>query len=169
MLDAIAKRVSCRSYRPEPVPEEAVTELLHAALCAPSAHNARPWHLLVVRDAERRRALSRVHRWAGFCAQSPVVIVVAADPSRSEHWWIEDCAAAVENILIQATAVGLGTCWVGVRGSDERGYEREERVRQVCGIPAHIRIAALVAVGYPAAEGQPKGPAPLEAIHGETW
>ncbi|MCX7598945.1 MAG: nitroreductase family protein, partial [Armatimonadetes bacterium] len=84
MLEAIAKRFSCRSFKPDPVPDDAVQELLHAALCAPSAHNARPWHLLVVRDPEKRRALARVHKWAGFCAESPVVIVVAADPSRSD-------------------------------------------------------------------------------------
>jgi nitroreductase len=169
MLEAIAKRASCRAYKPDPVPEEMVQELVRAALSAPSGNNARPWHLIVVRDPEKRQALSKTHPWAFFCADSPVVIVVAADPRKSEHWWIEDCSAAIENILIQATALGLGSCWVGIRGSEKRGYEREQVVRQVCGIPEHIRVEALVAVGFPAGELRPKGPSPLEAVHYETW
>ncbi len=169
MLDAIAKRASCRKYKPDPVSDEAVEELVKAALSAPSGNNARPWHIIVVRDAQKRQKLSEVHRWAFFCAESPVVIVVCGDPEKSPHWWIEDCAAAIENILIQATAMGLGTCWVGIRGSDERGYEREEYVREVLGIPENIRVSALVAVGYPDTELHPKGPGPMEAVHYEQW
>jgi len=169
MLEAIAKRVSCRSYRPDPVPDEAVTELVHAALCAPSGNNSRPWHIIVVRDAAKREALSRVHQYASFCAVSPVVIAVCADEAKSDHWWIEDCSAAVENILVQATAMGLGTCWIGIRGNERRGFDREDRVRKILGIPAGIRVAALVSVGYPAAEGRPKGPAPLDVIHWDGW
>lgn len=169
MLDAIAKRASCRSFRPDPVPDEIVEELVKSALCAPSANNTRPWHLIVVRDAEKRKALSLTHQWAFFCAESPVVIAVCGDEKRSPHWWPEDCAAAVENILIQATALGLGTCWVGVRGSPERGMEREEHVSAVLGIPDHVRVSALIAVGFPAAAPKPKGPGPLEAVHQEGW
>lgn len=169
MLEAIAKRVSCRSYRTDPVPEEAVTELVHAALCAPSGNNARPWHIIVVRDVKRREALSKVHQWASFCAVSPVVIVVCADTGRSQHWWIEDGSAAIENILLQATALGLGTCWIGIRGSGDRGMNREEHVREVCEIPDNIRVVGMVSVGYAAAEGKPKGPAPLDVIHSEVW
>ena len=169
MLDAIAKRASCRSYKPDSVPDEAVDELVKAALSAPSGNNARPWHIIVVRDAQKRQALSQVHRWAFFCAESPVVLVICGDEQKSPHWWIEDCAAAIENVLIQATALGLGTCWVGIRGSDERGYEREEAVRKICNIPDHIRVSALVAVGYPAEQPHPKGPGPMDAVHQETW
>lgn len=169
MLEAIAKRASCRAYKADPVPDEAVEELTRAALSAPSGNNARPWHIIVVRDAAKRKALSEVHRWAFFCAESPLVLVVCADEQKSPHWWIEDCAAAIENVLIQATAMGLGTCWVGIRGSDERGYDREQAVRQVLGIPDHIRVSALVAVGYPADEPHPKGPGPMEAVHHESW
>jgi nitroreductase len=169
MLEAIAKRVSCRAYKPDPVPEEAVTELFQAALCAPSGNNSRPWHIIVVRDKAKREILATAHRWAAFCAQSPVVIAVCADTEKSPHWWIEDCSAAVENILLQATALGLGTCWIGIRGGETRDLTREDHVRAVCGIPGSIRVVALVSVGYPAGQGQPKGPAPLDVIHYDTW
>ncbi|MCD6352460.1 MAG: nitroreductase family protein, partial [Armatimonadetes bacterium] len=90
MLDAIARRASCRSYKPDPVPDEMVEELVKAALSAPSGNNARPWHIIVVRDEAKRQALSQVHRWAFFCAESPVVLVICGDREVSPHWWIED-------------------------------------------------------------------------------
>jgi len=169
MLDAIARRASCRSYKPDPVPEEMIDELIRAGLSAPSANNARPWHLIIVRDAKKRTALSHTHQWANFCAQSPVVIAVCADEKKSPHWWPEDCAAAIENILLQATALGLGTCWVGVRGSEKRGMEREEHVRNVLNLPDNIRVSALIAVGFPESEPKPKGPGPMEAVHLDGW
>jgi nitroreductase len=171
MIDAIAKRASCRAYKPDPVPDEAVTELVHAALSAPSANNARPYHVIVVRDPAKRAVLATVHQYASFCAQSPVVIVICAEAEKSQHWWIEDCCAAVENVLIQATALGLGSCWIGLRGNPKwgRDYDRESKVREVCGIPENIRVEALITIGYPATDLRPKGPGPLEHIHTETW
>ena len=169
MLEAIAKRASCRSYKPDPVPDEMIDELVKAALSAPSGNDARPWHIIVVKDAERRKALSEVHKWAFFCAESPVVLVICGDPKKSPHWWIEDCSAATENVLIQATALGLGTCWVGIRGSEERGYDREQKVREICGIPDDIRVECLISVGWPAEQPKPKGPGPMDAVHYETW
>lgn len=171
MIDAIAKRASCRNYKPDPVPEEMVTELCHAALCAPSANNARPYHVIVIRDEAKRAVLAKVHQWASFCAQSPVVLAICGDGDKASHWWIEDCCAAIENVLIQATAMGLGTCWVGIRGNPEWGpeYDSEGKVREVCGMPERIRVEGLIAVGWPAQALHTKGPAPLEHIHDETW
>jgi nitroreductase len=169
MLDAIANRASCRAYKPDPVPDEMVDELTRAALSAPSANNARPWHLIVVKDQRARQTLATVHRYASFCADSPVVLVVCGDESKSSHWWIEDCSAAIENVLIQATAMGLGTCWVGIRGSDDRGLEREQRVRNLLGIPEHIRVSALISVGFPLAPPPPKEPGPMSQVHHEAW
>lgn len=169
MLEAIANRASCRAYKPDPVPEEMIDELTRAALCAPTANNARPWHLIVVRDEGARQTLATVHRYASFCADSPVVLVVCGDAAKSSHWWIEDCSAAVENVLIQATAMGLGTCWVGIRGSDDRGFDREQRVRNLLGIPDNVRISALVAIGFPVAPPPAKEPGPMDQVHQETW
>jgi len=169
MLDAIANRASCRAYKPDPVPNEMIDELTRAALSAPSASNARPWHLIVVKDQAKRDTLATVHQYASFCTDSPVVLVVCADESKSSHWWIEDCSAAIENVLIQATDLGLGTCWIGIRGGDERGHEREERVRNLLGIPPDIRVAGLIAIGFPVSPPPPKEPGPMDRVHQETW
>jgi len=172
MLDAIRKRASVRSYSDEPVSEEHLEEILAAALSAPTANNVRPWEIVVVTDAERRAKLSQVHQWAGFCAQSPVVLVFCADASRQPHWWIEDTCAALENALIQAADLGLGTCWIGIRGDEGGegpGPEREEMVRDLLGIPDEIRVLGLVSLGHPRSQPKPKEAGPMDAIHRETW
>ncbi|MGI5819773.1 MAG: nitroreductase family protein [Armatimonadota bacterium] len=172
MLDAIRKRASVRSYTDEPVSDEQLDAILSAALSAPTANNVRPWHIVVVTDDERRAKLSQVHQWASFCAQSPVVLVFCADASRQPHWWVEDACAALENALIQAAELDLGTCWVGIRGGEGGegpGPEREELVRDLLGIPDEIRVLGLVSLGHPAGEPTPRGPGPMDAIHRETW
>jgi nitroreductase len=169
MLKEIWGRTSVRKYKADPVPEEVLQEILEAALHAPTANNARPWHVVVVRDAAKRQHLAKTHQWAGFCAQSPVVLAFCGDPARSSHWWIEDCSAAVENAMIEAVSKGLGTCWIGIRGGDGKDFSRENYVREALGIPAHMRVLALVSLGYPADAPQPKQPGPMDAIHLEQW
>jgi len=170
MLDVIRKRCSVRSYTDEAVSEQDLQQVLEAALSAPSANNVRPWHIVVVTDAEKRRRLSQVHQWARFCADSPVVLAFCADATGQSHWWIEDTSAAVENALIQAAALELGTCWVGIRGgSPGHGPERENRVREILGIPEQVRVLALVSLGHPAGETRSKPAGPMDAIHRETW
>lgn len=169
MLDAIHKRASVRDYKPDDVSDEALDEILRAAFHAPTANNARPWHIIVVRDAKKRRRLAGTHQYAGFCDSAPVVLAFCADPARSSHWWIEDCSAAVENAMIEAVNHGLGTCWIGCRGSDTQKYSREEYVREALGIPEHIRVLALVTLGTPTDAPQPNEPGPMNAVHYEQW
>lgn len=172
MLEAIAQRCSVRAYTGEPVSEEELQQVLEAALSAPSANNVRPWQIVVVTDESTREKLAEVHQWAGFCAQSPVVLVFCADATRQPHWWIEDTCAALENALIQAAALGLGTCWVGIRGGEGDGGpgpEREQYVRAALNIPEHIRVLALVSLGHPAVDPKPKPAGPMAAVHREVW
>ncbi len=170
MLEAIAARASVRSYKPAEVSDEDVQTILEAALHAPSANNARPWHIVVVRNEDKRRQLSRVHQWAGFCADSPVVLAFCAEESKSPHWWIEDLSAAVENALIQATALELGACWGGVRGGGPgHAMRSEEHVRQVLDIPDGIRVLALVSLGHPDRPPHPQASGPMENVHYESW
>ncbi len=172
MLDAIRRRCSIRSYADTPVAEDDLEEILAAALLAPTANNVRPWHIVVVTDDEKRARLSEVHHWAGFCAEAPVVLVFCADGDRQPHWWIEDTSAALENALIQAAELGLGTCWVGIRGGespDGPGPEREDFVRELIGIPDSMRVLALVSLGHPRGDFTPGQPGPMDAIHRESW
>ncbi len=172
MLDAIRKRASVRSYTDDPVSEEDLEEILAAALSAPTANNVRPWHILVVTDDENRAKLAQVHQWASFCAEAPVVLVFCADATRQPHWWIEDTCAALENALVQAAELDLGTCWIGIRGGEGDagpGPEREEMVRDLLDIPEDIRVLGLVSLGHPLSDPTPRQAGPMDAIHRESW
>ncbi len=143
-LEAIKTRRSVRRYEDREVEEEKLEEILECARQAPSAHNAQPWFFFVVRDGEKREKLSQVHKYADFLAEAPVVIASCAE--EKSRWYLQDTCAAIENLLVAARAVGLGTCWVGVHGKDNC----EEHVQNV--LDTSLRVVNLIGVGYPAEE-----------------
>jgi nitroreductase len=169
MLDAIRKRRSVRQYKSDPVSEEDLKQICEAAFSAPTANNQRPWHLIVITEQATRDAMSQVHQWAGFCAQAPVVMVMCGDEKLADHWWIDDCSAATENAMIQAAELGLGTCWIGLRGGGNRDRGREEMVSKLLGLPSNIRVLCAFSLGYPASEGSNRGPGPMDNVHRERW
>jgi nitroreductase len=164
VLQAILARRSIRRFRPDPLPREMVEKLLDAAMAAPSGNNVRPWHFVVVQDAGRRRQLSQVHRWAYMVAEAPLAIAVCADASSTE-FWLDDCSAATENILIAAQALGLGGVWIGIHQS----AQYQEQVRQALGIPSRYTVHCLLAIGYPAEQKPPHGRHDPAKVHWETW
>jgi nitroreductase len=143
----ILKRRSIRVFTNAPVDEPAVDALLQAAMAAPSARDIRPWAFVVVRDPECRRRLAATSEWSQMCAEAPVVIVVVGDPAASD-FWIQDCSAATENLLLAAAGLGLGAVWVGVY---PRG-ERETHVRRTLDIPDGMHVLCVVPVGHPGEE-----------------
>lgn len=151
MLDLIKKRRSIRKYTDEPVSDEDIQALLEAAMAAPSANNSQPWTFIVVREAELRQKLAQTHPWSKMAADAAVVFVVCGDPRRSSHW-VEDTSAATENLLLAATALDLGTVWVGVYPKEQR----EQHVRQALGIPENLRVLCLVPTGHPAESKPPR-------------
>ncbi len=161
MLDFIYKRRSIRKYEPDPVSDELITEMLMAAMAAPSASNARPWEFVVVQDAETRRALSEVHRSAGMAADAPVIFAVLGD--RDNHWMEQDCAAATENLLLAAANLGLGAVWVGLRD------KHDAYVRELLEVPDKFRAFCLVPVGYPGEAKEPRTQYAEAKVHREQW
>jgi nitroreductase len=154
-LDLLLARRSIRRYTHEDVSAEDEQKLIDAAFAAPSADNARPWHFVMVRAAETRDRLSRVHQWARMCARAPLVIAVLGRADST--WWIEDCSAATENILLEAQSLGLGAVWVGIRDEATEGYGDERRVLEILGAPTDDwRCLCLIAVGHPAAAKAPR-------------
>ena len=152
-LEPILKRASCRAYLPDPIPDDDLERLLMVMRMAPSAGNMQPWKFLIVRSEQDRTALSKAAYDQEFLIQAPIVIVVCGDAARSasrygsrgrELYVLQDTAAATENLLIAATALGYGTCWVGAFD--------EEEVSIALSIPADLRPLAMVPVGR-AAEG----------------
>lgn len=145
MIDWIKARRSIRKYSPGPVTDEQIRTMLEAAMAAPSASNVKPWEFVVVRDAALRQQLAQVHPWSGMAADAPVVFVICGRPSDSDHW-VEDCSAATENLLLAATALGLGGVWVAVYPRSQR----EDHVRAILHLPNTWHPLCLVPIGHPA-------------------
>lgn len=145
---AIKERRSIRNYKPDPIPEEDLTKILDAGRWAPSSGNTQPLELVVIKDQETRKELARAARGQSFIAEAPVAIVVCANVPRTEKRYgkrgrelyiIQDTAAATENILLMAYALGYGTCWVG--------SFIDEEVEKVIDAPEEIRPLAIISLG----------------------
>ena len=153
LMEAIRKRASIRSYEDRPVPEDKLLKVLEAARLAPSASNRQRWKFVVVRDAKRRKALSRAAGGQSHLAEAPVVIVaVATMPEYIMRCGIPayavDLAIAVDHITLAAADEGLGTCWIGA-------FSQEE-ARKVVGVPDNYRIVTVLPLGFPRQPGREK-------------
>ena len=152
VFEAIKTRRSIRSFtEEEEVSEEEIKKILDAARWAPSAGNIQPWIFIVVRDPKRKRRLSEAALNQLFIEEAPVVIVVCADQERSgrvygkrgiDLYCIQDTAAAIQNLLLAAHALGLGACWVGAFN--------EAAVGHALNIPAGVRPVSIIPIGRPA-------------------
>ena len=148
--DIILKRRSIRKFTPQKVEKEKTEVLLKAAMFAPSAKNKQPWNFIVIDERSIFDKIMEVHPYSKMFSTSNLGILVCGDLQQQHDtgYWIADCAAATENLLITATALGLGSCWVGV-------YPREERMKvmkEIFSLPGHVEAFALVAIGYAAEE-----------------
>jgi nitroreductase len=146
-IEAILTRRSIRRFRDEPVSEDLIETLLRAAMSAPSAGNQQPWHFVVIRDRETLDTTSTVHPYATMAAEAPLAIVVCGDTTLEQHkgFWVQDCAAAVQNLLLAAHASGLGAVWCGIHPSEGRA----KGFRELLSIPEPIIPLALLVVGHP--------------------
>ena len=138
-FEAIRARRSVRAYRPDAVPDEVVRKLLEAARLAPSAMNAQPWRFIVVTSREKLDTIAQGGPSAGFVSGAPMVIVACGVASL--RWHAQDTCIALENLVLAATAEGLGTCWIG--------SFNEQELKRMLKIPDGLRAVALVSVGYP--------------------
>jgi len=166
-LEAIHTRRSIRRYEDRPVPEGLVEKLLAAAMAAPSARNAQPWHFVVIDDRSLLEEIGRAHPNAEMAARAPLGILVCGDLrlELSEGYWPVDCAAAAENLLLAAHASGLGAVWTGV-------YPRQQRMddhRRWHGLPEPVMAHSLVLVGYPAQQRAPEDRYRPDRVHRNRW
>lgn len=152
-MEAILTRRSIRKYTESAVPGDLIEEILEAAMAAPSAGNEQPWHFVVINKRELLDAIPRFHPHSKMLKHAPVAVLVCGDLSLEKHkgYWVQDCSAATQNLLLAAHALGLGAVWLGV-------FPREERVKglsKLLGLPENIVPLALVSMGY-AAEEKPR-------------
>ncbi len=166
-MQAILSRRSIRKYASQPVSDATVEELLRAAMAAPSAGNQQPWHFVVIRDRQILAQIPEVHPHSSMVPSAQLTILVCGDLQREKHagYWVQDCSAATQNLLLAAHAKGLGAVWLGV-------YPREARMaglRKMMGLPAHIIPLALIPIGYPEEDKPPAARYDPSRVHQDGW
>jgi nitroreductase len=168
ILDYIFKRRSIRSYTSQPVERPTLVQLLQAGMSAPSAVNSQPWEFVVVTDTAILDHLRQRIMFGQYNAQAIIAVCGSPDVANNNAgrtYWVQDCSAAMENILIAATGLGLGSVWVGV-------YPEEEKVnavRQVLNIPDTVVPLGLVYLGYPAETQPPRTQYDEQKVHWQQY
>lgn len=169
VIENIMTRTSIRQFTDQPVAKDTLDLLVKAGMAAPTAMNKQPWAFIVITDKEMLNALNEVKPWFNL-KTATAAIVVCGDLSKEEkdwsaEYWVQDCSAATENILLAAHAYGLGAVWCGV-------YPNPEilpAVTKLLGIPEHIVPLNVITLGYPAENPEPKDKFNAESIHYQKW
>ncbi len=167
VMEAIFTRRSIRRYTAEAVTEEQVEILLRAAMAAPSAGNAQPWHFVVIDDHSILAEINSFHPFSEMLPHAALGILVCGDEKAENHpgHWEQDCSAATQNILLAAHGNGLGAVWLGI----EPDQERIERIAKMMGLPEHIHPLSLIAVGHPNEAKRVANRFKPERIHHNHW
>lgn len=165
--EIITTRRSIRKYLKQAVNQEQIDILLEAAMFAPSARNEQPWHFIAVTDREMLNKIMQSHPYAAMLKDASLAIVVLADINieKTEGYWVQDCSAATQNILLSAHAMGLGSVWLGV-------YPREERmlaVKTLFNLPENIQPLSIIAIGYTNEQKAQPERFIKERIHYNNW
>jgi len=146
MNQIIENRRSVRKFKADkPVTREQLKRLLEAAMSAPSAHNSRPWEFIAITKRETLNEIARIHPYAKMCetATAAIIVVVSPQPDMPEGFFPQDCAAATQNILLEAVSMELGACWCGV-------YPKEKliaSIRKLLNIPEPKIPFNVIAIG----------------------
>ena len=168
-LGFIFGRRSIRVYSPGEVSEPVLTRLLEAAMAAPSAMTKDPWRFVVVRNKETLTKLAALHPGAAMLASASVAIVVCGDLDaafeRQVSYLLQDCSAAIENLLLAAHAQGLGACWVGIHP----GEPLIKQVRGLLSLPAAFIPVAAVSLGQPGEQPAPRTRYNPANVRAEKW
>jgi nitroreductase len=146
-IEAIMSRRSVRQFTNEPITQEQLDTLLHAAMQAPSAGNGQPWHFVVIQERAMLDQIPNVHPYAQMLKDAPLAILVCGNEAdtRYTNYWMLDCSAATQNILLAAHAIGLGAVWLGVHPSEERIAS----ITKLFELPKGVHPVSLIAVGHP--------------------
>ena len=162
--EALLKRRSVRKFTAEPVSEEMIEELLHAAMSGPSACNRKPWDFYVVTNEEKIGELRSASKFTNFKAK--LVMVVCGNLSRAlplqmANYWIQDCSAATENILLRVTDLGLGAVWCGIHPQKRA----EKKVAEILNLKDKQVPLNLIFVGHPAEEPESRDQYEEKCVH----
>ena len=165
--DPVLTRRSIRKFTDLPINRDTLLMLLQAGMSAPSAEDERPWHFIVINDSSFRELIPSIHPDIHILKNAPASILVCGDLTcqKAPGFWIQDCSATTENILIEARLLGMGSIWLGI-------YPVEGRIdgfRQFFHIPEHIIPFSIIAIGYPDEYKEPADRYDETRVHYQKW
>ena len=157
VVECIMTRTSIRQYTDQTVSADTIETLLRAGMAAPTAVNKQPWHFVAITDREKLDGIAIANPNAGMVKKAPLAIVVCGDMKKAlegpaRAFWIQDCSAATENILLAAHALGLGAVWTGLYPNEDRA----KAVSELLKLPETIIPLCAIVIGYPSEQPQPK-------------
>jgi nitroreductase len=168
-LNLIFGRRSIRVYAPGDIDDPTITRLLEAAMAAPSAMTKDPWRFVVVRDRAALTRMVGILPGGKMLATAAAAIVVCGDTEaafeRHLSYLLQDCSAATENLLLAASALGLGACWVGVHP----GEDGIRRIRELFSLPPAVLPIAVVSLGQPGEQPEARTRFNAASVHRERW
>lgn len=169
VLENIHNRKSVRQYTSEPVSQEHIETMLKAAMAAPTAVNYQPWRFVVVTDRAQLDEMAELLPYAKMLKQAPLAIVVCGETvwmgGNENPYWQQDCAAATQNLLLAAEALGLGAVWTGVY-PNETLYPK---LHDFLNMPPEVQPFCAIPIGHPAGDDKPKDKWKPENIHYGKW
>ncbi len=168
VIDVILARRSIRKYTDQPVPREILETLMKAAMAAPSAMNAQPWEFMVITEPKTLASLRKSLIFAKMNAPAAICVLGSERMQKNKtgsRFWVQDCSAATENILLAATALGLGSVWVGVH--PVAIFTRA--VAKVLNLPNGVTPLNLIFLGYPAETKEPRTQFEEQRVHWEAF
>lgn len=165
VLDLLYTRREIREFTDEEVSDKEVEGMLKAAMAAPSMEDLRPWHFVVVRKRKTLDKLAEVHKYAYMLKESPLAIVVCGDQKTSERHWVEDTCVATQNLLLAASALGLGGIWISLYPKKKH----QKAVRELLDIPDRMGVLCAVALGRPADKSKSDSHYDASRVHHNEW
>jgi len=165
--EALMTRRSIRKFEDKPIDENTLKDILDAAMSAPSAHNRQPWEFVIIDDKKILDEIPKLNQYADMCRESPLSILVCGDfeKENSEGFLVQDCSAAIENILLAAHAKGIGSVWTGMHPKKNR----IDGLREMLSLPPHILPIGLIVLGYPAEKKGKEKRYDEKKIHRNGW
>ena len=168
-LNFIFNRRSVRKYEGREIPADMFTDLFEAAMAAPSAVARDPWHFLLITERKMLDTIVKILPNGQMLRQAPAAVIVCGDINKAHanevSYMLQDLSAAVENLLLAATALGLGSCWLGMHPRQDR----IDGIRSLFSLPANIIPMCTIALGWPAENPEPRTRFNPERVHLEKW
>lgn len=164
MIDIIHKRRSVRSFNGKPISDKDIQTILSAGMTTPSAMNKQPWRFVLISDNELKKEIAKISKYAQMILEAPLAILVCGDLDASfMDYWVIDCSASIQNILLSSCALGVGSVWTGISPDMRSDFSR------LVNLPKNVVPHSLIVLGYSDAEFEKKDYFDKTKVHNNKW